>query len=134
MSNASKEILLIDDDTLFVDVVAHKLQAEGFSCVYAATGTMGLDMLASGKRPDVILLDVTMPDMNGFGVLRKIKEDPKIADVPVYMFSNDATKENIELSKLLGAKQFIEKVQVVPGELAEILKRSLGMAVEECEA
>ena len=121
----SANILFIDDDSLFTDVIGHKLTEAGYTCFYAPSGAVAFEML-SKDQPDLILLDVTMPDMNGFEVLEKLKADARTSAIPVLMFSNDATEENKKRSHDMGAVSFMEKVQVSPGEVVSTVAAALG--------
>jgi CheY-like chemotaxis protein len=115
------DVMLIDDDSLFTDIIGNHLKRDGIECVYAPTGAVAFDLLKKDPLPHVILLDVTMPDMDGFAVLEKLKQDARTKAIPVVMFSNDATPENIEHAKLLGAVRFVEKVQMTPGDVAALV-------------
>ncbi len=122
MSTQQPIVLCVDDDSVFIDVIGNKLTQEGMSCVYASSGRVAFDVLAKGTRPNVILLDITMPDMDGFEVLEKLRQDNTLSTVPVIIFSNDATPENKAKAIQLGAQAFLEKVQVTPGAVVELIR------------
>ena len=115
-------VMFVDDDSLFVDIVCHKLQNEGVTCTYAPDGQSALDMLAKDPKPHLIILDVIMPIMDGFEVLKKLKSEPKTAPIPVVLFSNDLTPENIAKGKELGAVKYLEKIATNPSEFTDIVK------------
>ena len=119
MENQKLTVLFIDDDSLFTDIVGHKLQEEGMTCLYAPMGQIGLDMLEKRTPVDVILLDLAMPQMDGFEVLRRIKTSHETKHIAVIVFSNDATDENRKRAIELGAAQFIEKVTAAPSDVAK---------------
>jgi CheY-like chemotaxis protein len=98
-------VLLIDDDATARDLVRRVLDREGFNVLAAASGGEGL-RLARAERPDVILLDVVMPGMDGWTVLSAIKSDPGLAGIPVVMLS---VVENRELGYVLGAADYVVK-------------------------
>src|SRR3989344_2892662 len=79
---AAKKILLIDDDPLIVRMYERKLVKEGFAVTLASNGEEGLKAIEN-DRPDLVLLDVLMPKMNGWEMLKKLKGYPKAADIPV---------------------------------------------------
>lgn len=79
-------VLTIDDDPNVLDLMARVYQREGFRPVSAINGKMGLD-LARKLRPDLITLDIMMPEMDGWTVLKALKEDPEVKDIPVIMVS-----------------------------------------------
>ncbi|SRR5579875_120928 len=78
------QIMVIDDDPDTVKILAHYLRREGFNPVEATSGAEGLRLLAE-TRIDLILLDLMMPDMDGFAVMRELKKDPMTAEIPVIM-------------------------------------------------
>ncbi len=79
-------VLTIDDDPNVLDLMARVYQREGFRPVSAASGKMGID-LARKLRPDLITLDIMMPEMDGWAVLKTLKDDPELKDIPVIMVS-----------------------------------------------
>jgi CheY-like chemotaxis protein len=79
-------ILTIDDDPNVLDLMARVYQREGFRPVSASSGVAGLD-LARKLHPDLITLDIMMPEMDGWAVLQTLKEDPELCDIPVIMVS-----------------------------------------------
>ncbi len=85
-------VLLIDDDATVHDLVRRFLQKEGYSCVCASNGPEGLE-LARNLRPSIIVLDVMMPNMDGWSVLTRLKGDPEIADIPVVMLTMVDSKD-----------------------------------------
>jgi DNA-binding response OmpR family regulator len=79
-------ILTIDDDPNVLDLMARVYQREGFRPVSASSGVAGLD-LARKLHPDLITLDIMMPEMDGWAVLQTLKDDPELCDIPVIMVS-----------------------------------------------
>ncbi len=126
MTEKQLTVLMIDDDSLFSDVVGQRLRRDSIECVYAPSGAVALGLLSRNSHIDMILLDIRMPDMDGFTILRQLKKDAYTATIPVLLFSNDATEENIALGKELGAVQMMEKVRVTPGEIAETVHAIVG--------
>ena len=90
-----KKILAIEDDAFLSGLVAGKLVESGLSVVNTATGKDGLAK-ARLIHPDLILLDIMLPDMGGFEVLEKIKADPETRNIPVVILSNLGGREEIE--------------------------------------
>lgn len=86
MDDAQKvaQIMVIDDDPDTVNILAHYLKREGFTPLEATSGAEGLRLIAE-NHVDVILLDLMMPDMDGFAVIRELKKDPVTAEIPVIM-------------------------------------------------
>jgi len=94
-----KKILLVDDDPSFREIWREKIKAEGFEVIEASSGEEALNILNSVK-PDLILLDILMPGMNGAEVFLKIKENPELKDIKVIFVTNmDEEGEDFELLK-----------------------------------
>lgn len=111
-----KKILAVEDDKFLSGLVAKKLSAAGFTMMHAANGEEALKMIEEDK-PDLILLDLLLPEMSGFEVLEKIKADPLTKDIPVILFSNLGQKEDIEKGVKLGANKYLVKATVVLDDL-----------------
>lgn len=111
-------VLVIDDDPFARDLLERFLSREGFQADIAADGKTGL-RLARENKPEVIILDVKMPEMDGWSVLSQIKEEAKLRDIPVIMLT---MTENRELSLALGASDFLPK-PIERKRLVDILLR-----------
>jgi CheY-like chemotaxis protein len=120
-----KKILLIEDDKFLRELMNKKLLTLGYDVVSAADGESGLVMIKETK-PDVVLLDLILPGINGFEVLEKAKQDPEIANIPVVILSNLGQGEDIEKGLALGAKDFLVKAHFTPQEIVNKLKTILG--------
>jgi len=120
-----KKILLIEDDKFLRELMNKKLITLGYDVVTAADGESGLVMIKETK-PDVVLLDLILPGINGFEVLEKAKQDPEIASIPVVILSNLGQGEDIEKGLALGAKDFLVKAHFTPQEIVNKLKSILG--------
>lgn len=116
-----KKILLIEDDKFLRELMNKKLVTMGYDVVAAADGESGLAMIKETK-PDVVLLDLILPGINGFEVLEKAKSDPDTANVPVIILSNLGQSEDIERGLKLGAKDFLVKAHFTPQEIINKLK------------
>jgi len=116
-----KKILLIEDDKFLRELMNKKLLTMGYDVVCAADGESGLVAIKDSK-PDVVLLDLILPGMNGFEVLEKAKKDPETAKVPVVILSNLGQSEDIEKGLKLGAKDFLVKAHFTPQEIVTKLK------------
>ena len=121
----SKTILIVEDDTILRDLISQKLQKENnYEIVEAIDGEEGLKK-AREKKPDIVLLDLILPGMDGFGVLEQIKKDPKTAKIPVVILSNLGQKEEIEKGMKLGATDFLIKAHFTLSEIIEKVKTLL---------
>src|SRR5215472_8117342 len=109
-------ILLVDDDPALLQLYSHVLHMEGYEVLEASRGLEGL-RLARERRPDLVLLDVRMPDLSGIEVCRQIKADPTLLDVFVMLFSGLADGTSDKLYGLAaGADDYVLKT-VDPEEL-----------------
>jgi DNA-binding response OmpR family regulator len=118
MVNSSKKILIIEDDVFLNELMAKKLIEEGFDVIKAVNGEEGLEM-AQQERPDLILLDLILPGMDGFEILEKIKEEPETSAIPVIILSNLGQREDIEKGFDLGADDYLIKAHFTPDEIVE---------------
>jgi len=119
-----KKILLIEDDKFLRELMNKKLLTMGYDVVSAEDGESGLTMIKESK-PDVVLLDLILPGINGFEVLERAKKDPETAGVPVVILSNLGQSEDIEKGLKLGAKDFLVKAHFTPQEIINKLKAIL---------
>jgi DNA-binding response OmpR family regulator len=117
-------ILVIEDDQFLVNLISKKIVVEGFNVSIALDGKEGLAK-AKEEKPDLILLDLLLPGMEGFEVLEKVKEDPEIFATPVIIFSNLDQRDQIERAMKLGAKDYLIKAQFTPDEIIEKVKKAL---------
>jgi len=119
-----KKILIVEDDKFLRELMSKKLITLGYDVVSAADGESGLVMIKETK-PDVVLLDLILPGINGFEVLEKAKQDPEINKIPVVILSNLGQGEDIEKGLALGAKDFLVKAHFTPQEIVNKLKSIL---------
>lgn len=119
-----KKILLVEDDRFLRELMNKKLLSMGYDVVVAADGESGLTMIKE-SRPDVVLLDLILPGINGFEVLERAKKDPETANIPVVILSNLGQSEDIEKGLKLGAKDFLVKAHFTPQEIVNKLKAIL---------
>ncbi len=121
---ARKKILMIDDDEFISELFRLGLESAGFDIMVAHDGMFGLE-LAEKRSPDIILLDLLMPVMDGFETLARLKGNPKTAKIPVFMLSTMTHGADMSRAKSLGAVNFFVKTQVTPTQLAEDLRQQL---------
>lgn len=120
-----KKILIIEDDDFFRGLIAKKLLFEEFDAYMAANGEEGLAKIKE-QKPDLVLLDMLLPSMDGFEVLAKIKEDPAISSTPVIIASNLVEKEDVDRALKMGAIDYMIKSQYTPEMIIEKVKKVLG--------
>lgn len=114
-----KKILIIEDDSFIAKAYQIKLERLGYEVWLASDGKEGLEILEQ-RLPDLILLDLVMPKMDGFAFLEKIKADPKLKQIPVIVSSNLGQSEDMTRAKSLGANDYIVKTNM---SLAELVKK-----------
>lgn len=121
----TRTILIIEDDAFLRELVADKLRMEGYSVVETITGEDGLAKLKE-MHPDLILLDLILPEMDGFAVLENIQKNQALRDIPVIVLSNLGQKKDIESGIHKGAREYLIKAHVSPREIAEKVREVLG--------
>ncbi len=118
-----KNVFAVEDDKFLRELLASKLIAEGYAVETAVDGKEALEKLPTVKA-DVILLDLILPDVNGFEILEKIKASPEHKETPVIVLSNLDQKEDLEKAKKLGAADFMIKANFA---LSEIVSKIRGI-------
>lgn len=115
------KILLIEDDSLIVKIYSTRLIADGFTVLSAENGEKGIET-ALKEIPDFILLDIMMPQMDGFSVLQKLRENPSLKSTPIVVYSNLAQESEMKRAVEMGANEFIVKANISPTELVQKIK------------
>lgn len=115
------KILLIEDDPFLLSMYSTKFEIEKFKVVSANDGEKGLKA-AKVEDPDIILLDIMMPKMNGFEVLEGLKADEKTKNIPVILLTNLNQKDEIERGLALGANDYLIKAHFMPSEVVDKIK------------
>ncbi len=121
IKTSKKYILVMEDDKFYGNIFKTKFQREGFDIDLAENGSIGMD-IAHSRKPDIILLDLMMPVMNGFETLAELQNDPVLKDVPVIVLSNLGQKSDIEKTQALGAKDYLVKANVSLQEAVDKVK------------
>jgi len=121
MAKKSAKILIVEDEPFLLELYQTKLVQEGYNALVASNGDVGFAQ-ALNNLPDLILLDLLMPKVDGYEMLKKLKADSKTKAIPVIIFSNLTQKEEIEKGLRLGANDFIIKTSITPTQLASRVK------------
>jgi len=119
----AKKILIVDDEQHVVDVVKMRLEVSGYEVIAAYDGQEGLRM-ARDEKPDLIILDVMLPKIDGYKICRMIKFDPKYKHTPIIMFTARAQESDMQLSKEVGADSYLTKPfepKILMGKIKELL-------------
>lgn len=125
MAKENAHILIVEDDTFLSNIYKTKFEFEGFKVTTAENGEIGLAE-AKKKQPDLMLLDILMPKLDGFGVLEALKKDKSISAIPVILLTNLGQKDDIQKGLELGAKDYIIKAHFKPSEVVETVRKVLG--------
>jgi DNA-binding response OmpR family regulator len=125
MTSEKKKILIVEDDKYYRVAYKDGLEDAGFIVDMAEDGQLGLEKIRSDK-PDMILLDLLMPEVGGFDVLEELKDDKVLNKIPVIVLSNLGQDSDVEKSKTLGAVDFIIKSNLTMKEVIARVKHVLG--------
>lgn len=108
LNESAKKILVIEDDATTRNLFLDGLEAEGFEMISAENGLIGIEQ-AQEHLPDLVICDVMMPDMDGYGVLSALREDPVTAIIPFIFLSGSDSKEDFRKGMELGADDYLSK-------------------------
>lgn len=120
-----KIILVIDDNRLSREINCATLDSAGYKTITASEGNEGLSILRAGKV-DLVILDLIMPGLDGFGFLGVCKNDPQMKDIPVIVITGRDSKEEVEMVKKLGAAECLVKYRMPPAVFLKTVKTILG--------
>lgn len=118
-------ILMVEDDQLLASIIMRRFSAESLRVERASSGEEAMQILQKEGKPDLLLLDIRLPGMNGFDFLEKIRSSPATEKLPVIVLSNFNEPEDIERSKQLGVLQHIQKVSLTPAEVVDVVRKAL---------
>lgn len=120
-----KTILFIEDESMLQKTFQDLLTQEGYSILSALDGEIGFSM-AKEKKPDLILLDLILPRMDGFEVLKALKEDEVTKGIPVIVLTNLESVQDIERALELGATTYLVKANYTLDEVLEKIRQIIG--------
>ena len=120
-----RTILLIEDDVAIANMYRFQLASDGFRVIQAFDGVQGLNAVFE-RRPDLVLLDVRLPGMEGFAVLERIRSEPALAATPVVILSNFSEPAMLEHGLALGAIDYLVKSRISPHQLSLKVRGLLG--------
>ena len=120
-----KKILFIEDESALQKNFGEILSQEGYEMISALDGEIGL-RLAKDKKPDLILLDLVLPKIHGFEVLKQLKTDKETKDIPVIVLTNLEGIGDVDKALGLGATTYLVKAQYGLEEIVEKIKKALG--------
>ena len=119
------KVLYIEDETFFAKTISHKLEKYGFDVDLAADGESGVKALAE-EAYDVVLLDLVLPQMGGFDVLKKMRTIEKNKTTPVVILSNLSSDSDKRTAEELGAREFYDKMNSTPSNILALVASIIG--------
>lgn len=119
-----KTILLVEDDKFILEMYVEKMQKSGFRVEIAEDGAAAVKK-AKEVLPDAVLLDIIIPKMDGFEVLKALKNDEKLKNIPVILLTNLGQKQSVEKGLKAGASDYIIKAHFTPSEVLDKLEQAI---------
>jgi len=126
-TNEKVYVLIVEDDVFLAQIYQKKFEMEGFKVSVADNGEKGLSE-AQKKKPNIILLDILLPKMDGFAVLEKLKSGADTKDIPVILLTNLGQKEDVDKGLAVGAVDYLIKAHFKPSEVVDKVKKVLNLA------
>ncbi|MEI6494966.1 MAG: response regulator [bacterium] len=120
-----KKILIVEDDEFLRSLTTKRLEKEGYAVAVAVDGESAVSAVRD-NMPNLILLDLLLPGVNGFDVLEKLKADEALKSIPVIVFSNLGQKEDIDKANSLGADDFLIKANFTLDDVIGKINAKLG--------
>jgi two-component system alkaline phosphatase synthesis response regulator PhoP len=125
MENMQRKVCIVDDDQDILGMYKMRFEQEGYEVVTAMDGEAGLALIRSAN-PDIVLLDLQMPKMDGVSVLDALNKDPKLVMIPVIVLSNNNTDQMFEKISGLGTvRYYIVKALTTPQKVVDIVAEAL---------
>jgi len=121
----AKKILLVEDEEIMIGLLQKKLTKEGYEVSVARDGEEGLKAMIE-VRPDLVLLDIIMPKMGGFGVMEGMQKDKELKKIPVIVISNSGQPVELDKAQKLGAKDWLIKTEFDPQEVLNKVVKQIG--------
>lgn len=118
-----KKVLIIDDDGFLLDMYSVKLREMGFDVEIAFSAPEALEKIRAGISPDVVLLDIIMPGMDGFEFLETVKKEKLLKNRKILILSNLGQEEDIKKGLALGASDYIIKAYFTPSEIVKKIEK-----------
>lgn len=123
----NKKVLLVEDDQMLAEMYQEKLAMEGYQVILAQDGKVALKK--AKQQPEVILLDIMMPELNGFEVLKELKQKMDTKNIPVIVLTNvgsESADSDKDLAISLGAESYLVKSYHTPDEVVDKIKSLIG--------
>ncbi len=120
----AKNILIIEDEKSVSDMYKTHLENKGYQIAVSSNGKEGME-LAKKEKPDLILLDIILPQKDGFTVLGKLKADKSTKKIPIVLLTNLGQDDDKKRGKDLGARDYLIKANLTPSQIGEKIKEYL---------
>ena len=124
MTSPEKTVLIIEDEADAAELFAEMMRVSGFRVLKTASSTPALSLITT-EKPDIIILDIMMPEVSGLDILRHMRQDPLLATIPVVVVSAKSMPADIRVGMEAGASMYLTK-PVGFLELKEAVERALG--------
>jgi DNA-binding response OmpR family regulator len=124
MAEGKNKIVIIEDEQMLAEMYATKLEIEKFQVLKAFDGKAGLELVRK-EKPDLVLLDIILPKLDGFLVLKEIKKDADLKNIPVLLLTNLGQESDVKKGNQLGANGYFVKANHSPAEIVEKVKQIL---------
>jgi two-component system alkaline phosphatase synthesis response regulator PhoP len=124
MTSPEKTVLIVEDEPDAAELFAEMMRVSGFRVLKTSSSTPALNLIAT-ERPDIIILDIMMPEISGLDILRRMRQDPELATIPVIVVSAKSTPADIKIGLEAGAFTYLTK-PIGFLELKEAVERALG--------
>lgn len=124
MNEKGKKIVIAEDDRFISEMYATKLSAEGFEVEVANDGKEAIDAIEKIK-PEIVLLDIMMPKLDGIEVLKKVRDNKELKDVSVIVLTNANEKDHVSKAMSIGADGYLIKSSFTPDEVVEKIKEKI---------
>ena len=122
--NTGANVLIVEDDVFLSGIYQKKFEMEGFKVIMAGDGEAGWQT-AKKKKPDIILLDILLPKLDGFAVWEKLKKDAETKNIPVILLTNLGQKDDVEKGLEQGAVDYLIKAHFKPSEVVDKVNKIL---------
>jgi len=128
MENFKAHVLIVEDDVFLAGIYQKKFEMEGFKVIVANNGEKGLAE-AKKKKPNIILLDILLPKLDGFAVLEALKADESTKEIPIILLTNLGQKDDVQRGLEVGAVDYLIKTHFKPSEIVDKVKKVLQLAL-----
>ncbi|OHB11489.1 MAG: hypothetical protein A3G05_01640 [Candidatus Zambryskibacteria bacterium RIFCSPLOWO2_12_FULL_45_14] len=122
-------VLIVDDDKFLLDMYRKKFESSGATADVAVGSEEALAKLRGGAKPDILILDIVMPIMDGLELLETIRKEKLAPESVVIMLTNDSDQSKIEKARSLGIKGYIVKATRIPSEVVEEAMQIAGLKI-----